>query len=76
MVIAQLRVVERMSNIDDFVRALSAQNGQVASRRAESGVKSISPSPPVHAHGSFAGSTPAKENRHCPTRKSTSTTRT
>ena len=48
VVSVQFLVVERISNIDDFVVAFSAQNGHVASRRALSGVRSTSPGPPLH----------------------------
>ena len=75
VVSVQFFVVDRINNIDDLVVAFSAQNGHVASRRALSGVRSTSPGPPVHWHGSLVWSTPENENRQVLKPRSKMTTR-
>ena len=54
--------VDLMTSIEFFTLVSVPQNGQVEFDRASKDVKSISPAPPVHAFGSFAGSLPENEN--------------
>ena len=68
----QSRLLERISMVVFATLTPSPQNGHVPSR-ADNGVRSMSCGPPVHASGSFAGSSPEKENRHVFAFKSTST---
>ena len=56
--------VDLITNMVFFTLLSEPQNGHVAEARDSNDVRSIQPSPPVHAFASFAGSFPANEKRH------------
>jgi len=75
LVIDQLVSTDEITIREFFTLVFLAQNGQVESPRVSSDVKSMYPSPPIHAPGSFSGSAPEKEKRHCLAFRSISTNR-
>ena len=62
VVIDQFVSVDLMTSIEFLTLVSVTQNGHNELDRASNDVKSISPAPPVHAFGSFAGSLPENEN--------------
>ena len=65
--------VDLITSIVFFTLVSVPQNGQEPVAREASDVKSMYPSPPVHALASFAGSLPENEKRHSFLAKSIST---